>query len=219
MQAGDPHALSVDEPTLALHYAAADQGISVAGERAGKPTLRLVVSQNPNAKDTTAGDDEPVAEVRDVNVHANQKVDGRDRAHLERLCSYITRPPLAQERLTRRADGRLELELKKVWRDGTRALLLEPFDLLTRLVAAVPAPRLHLLLYFGVLSSHSALRREVVPKPPSDPSQSRPPAAPGDQLALAALGGDNATKTTPAPLRANGGPGCSLTNGAPGSSS
>ena len=26
-----------------------------------------------------------------------------------------------------------------VWRDGTRALVLEPFDLLTRLVAAVPA--------------------------------------------------------------------------------
>jgi len=72
-----------------------------------------------------------------INVHAKQKVDGRDRAQLERLCRYITpSPPLAQERLTRRADGRLELELKKVWRDGTRALVLEPFDLLTRLVAA-----------------------------------------------------------------------------------
>ena len=35
----------------------------------------------------------------------------------------------------RRADGRLELELKKVWRDGTRALVLEPFDLLNRLLA------------------------------------------------------------------------------------
>src|SRR5258705_13261371 len=88
--------------------------------------------------------------------------------------------------------GRLELELKKVWRDGTRALVLEPFDLLTRLVAAVPPPRLHLLRYFGVLSSHSALRGEVVPKPPSDPAQSRPPAAPGDQLSLASLGDDNA---------------------------
>jgi hypothetical protein len=199
MQAGDPHALSVDEPSLAAHYAAAAQGISVAGERAGKPTLRLVVSQNPSAKATTAGDDEPVAEVRGVNVHAKQKVDGRDRAQLERLCRYITRPPLAQERLTRRADGRLELELKKVWRDGTRALVLEPFDLLTRLVAAVHPPRLHLLRYFGGLSSHSALRREVVPKLPSDPSQSRPPAAPGDQLALAALGGDNADENDARP--------------------
>src|SRR5262249_55569568 len=45
-------------------------------------------------------------------------------AQIERLCRYITRPPLSQERLTRRADGRLELELKRVWRDGTRALVL-----------------------------------------------------------------------------------------------
>ncbi len=49
---------------------------SVAGERAGKPTLRLVVSQDPSAKATAAVDDEPVAEVRGVNVHAKQKVDG-----------------------------------------------------------------------------------------------------------------------------------------------
>ena len=31
MQADDPHPLSVDEPTLALHYAAAAQGISCGG--------------------------------------------------------------------------------------------------------------------------------------------------------------------------------------------
>src|SRR5437762_13487927 len=86
MQADDAHPLSVDEPTLAAYYAAAAQGISVAGERAGKPTLRLVVSQDTSAKDATAGDDEPVAEVRGINVHAKQRVDGRDRAQLERLC-------------------------------------------------------------------------------------------------------------------------------------
>jgi len=38
------------------------------------------------------------------------------------------------------------LTLKKVWKDGTRAVLLEPDDLLVRLCAAVPAPRMHLLL-------------------------------------------------------------------------
>jgi hypothetical protein len=172
-----------DEPTLAAYYAAAAQGISVAGERAGKPTLRLVVSDGPTPT-RTEDDDEPVAEVRGINVHAKQRVDGRDRAQMERLCRYITRPPLSQERLTRRADGLLELELKKVWRDGTRALVLEPFDLLTRLVASVPPPRLHLLRYFGVLSSHSAQRREVVPGHRYDPAQRRPPAASGDQLSL-----------------------------------
>ncbi len=55
---------------------------------------------------------------------------------------------------------------------------------MVRLVAAVPPPRAHLLKYFGVLSSHSSLRREVVPKPPPDPTQRRPPLAAGDQLEL-----------------------------------
>ncbi|HEX9297156.1 MAG TPA: transposase [Polyangiaceae bacterium] len=135
-------------------------------------------------------------------MHAKQRVDGRDRAQIERLCRYITRPPLSQERLTRRADGRLELELKNVWRDGTRALVLEPFDLLTRLVASVPPFRAsHLLRYFGVLSSHSALRREVVPVHPCDPAQRRPPAATGEQLSLPTLGGDDAPSDDRPPPR------------------
>ena len=53
-----------------------------------------------------------------VSVYAKQRVDGHDRAQLERLCRYIMRPPLSQERLERRTDGRLELTLKNVWKDG-----------------------------------------------------------------------------------------------------
>ena len=103
---------------------------------------------------------------------------------MERLVKYITRPPIAQDRLERRQDGRLELIFKKVWRDGTRALVLEPHDLIARLVAAVPPPRFHMLRYFGVLSSHSSRRSLVVPKPPVDAACHKPPPAQGDQLEL-----------------------------------
>jgi hypothetical protein len=185
MQDDEPHPLEVEQPGLAACYAAAARGVSVAGERTGQPPLRLIVSQDvPPGSRTAPATDEPVAEIRGVNVHAKQLVDGRDRRQLERLCRYITRPALAIERLRRRADGRIELGLKNTWKDGTRALLLEPHDLLLRLVAAVPPPRSHLLRYFGVLSSHAALRPEVVPAPPADPDQSRPPPAAGDQLLL-----------------------------------
>jgi hypothetical protein len=126
----------------------------------------------------------PVAEHRGVNVHAKQYVDGRDRRQLERLCRYITRPPIAQDRLERRADGRLELSFKRPWKDGTRAVVLEPDDLMVRLCAAVPPPRFHLVRYFGVLASHASKRREVVPEPPDDPSAHVPAPAPGDQLEL-----------------------------------
>ena len=99
---------------------------------------------------------------RGVNIHAGQPVEGDDRAGTERLCRYLLRPPLSKERISLRPDGRVELTFKRAWRDGTKALLLEPEDLLARLVAAIPPPRQHQLRYFGVLSSHSKLRPEVV---------------------------------------------------------
>jgi hypothetical protein len=180
----EPELLVLDEPGLAACYAAAAQGLGVSGERAGQPALRLVFGEPAPTPQGEPGASEPVAEHRGVNVHAKQWVDGRDRRQLERLCRYITRPPVAQDRLERRADGRLELGFKRPWKDGTRAVVLEADDLMVRLVSAVPPPRWHLLRYFGVLSSHSSLRKEVVPTPPDDPSAHAPPPAPGDQLEL-----------------------------------
>ncbi|HEX4034210.1 MAG TPA: transposase, partial [Solirubrobacteraceae bacterium] len=101
---------------------------------------------------------------------------------------HITRPPIAQDRLAERSDGTLELELKSVWKDGTRAIVFSPEDLVLRLVAAIPPPRWHMLRYFGILSSHSRLRKQVVPRSPPDPGAFRPPPAIGDQLELAGLG-------------------------------
>jgi hypothetical protein len=178
-----PTQLELDHPGLAACYTAAARGITVTGDRAGQPALRLICADVQADPDPGAAE-RPVAEVRGVNVHAVQLVDGRDRRQLERLCKYITRPPVASERLRARADGKLELVLKSVWRDGTRAILLEPHDLIARLVAAIPPPSFHMLRYFGVLSSHAKLRRELVPEPAEHTAQHHPPSAPGDQLML-----------------------------------
>jgi len=188
--------LSVDAPALGACYGAAAQGIGLSGDRAGLPPLRLITAppDRPHARDVT---DAPIAEVRGINVHAAQVVDGRDRRRVERLCRYITRPPVAQNRLERRSDGKLELTFKKPWRDGTRALVLEPEDLIARLVAAVPPPRFHTLRYFGVLSSHSSRRALVVPDAPPDPSSTKPPPAAGDQLDLLDLLGEHDDKPAP----------------------
>jgi hypothetical protein len=106
------------------------------------------------------GDQEP--EVRGVNLHARQWIHGNDRRALERLGRYVTRPPIAQHRLHERADGTLLLTLKSAWRVGTRAIVLEPDTLMARLCPAVPPPRFHVLRYYGVLSSHSKHRAEIV---------------------------------------------------------
>jgi Putative transposase len=42
---------------------------------------------------------------------------------LEQLARYVLRPPIAQDRLTRTADGRVLLTPKTEWSDGTMALL------------------------------------------------------------------------------------------------
>ena len=191
----DAPALLDDAPGLATCYDVAARGISVGGERAGQPTLRLVAAQAPPPK--LDEHDLPLAEVRGVNVHAKQVVDGRDRAQLERLCRYITRPPISLERLHLRQDGRYEVTLKAPWKDGTRAFLFEPHDLMVRLVAAIPPPRFHMFRYFGVLSSHSKLRREVVPTPPDDPTRYKAPPAPGDELDLVFHADDDASTDVP----------------------
>src|SRR5690606_18525878 len=160
-------------------------GVAVSAERAGQPVLRLLVqSRNePSGPSQEQRADQPVAEALGVNVYAKQLLDGRDRKQLERLCRYVLRPPLSQERLEWRPDGRLGLKLEDVWKDGTRTLVLEPFDLLVRLCSAIPPPWFNMIRYFGVLSSHSQHRACVVPKR-TDPSRFRPPAAAGDQLEL-----------------------------------
>jgi hypothetical protein len=104
--------------------------------------LRLVQGDGAQAISDAAVADEPVAEVRGINLYGKQWIDGRARKQLERLFRYITRPPVAQERLSLRPDGTLLLEFKKAWKDGTRALVLSPDDL--------SVPRFHMLsLPFG----------------------------------------------------------------------
>jgi len=62
---------------------------------------------------------------------------------LERLARYAGRPPLAAERLSVLDDGRLLYRLKQRWRDGTTHVIYEPLELIERLAALVPPPRLN----------------------------------------------------------------------------
>jgi hypothetical protein len=196
--ADDTDPLQADQPGLFACYQAAASGVAVSGERAGQPVLRLVAGGQTEPDDRPRDHQqgtEPVAEALGVNLYAKQQVDGRARQKLERLCRYVMRPALSQERLAWRADGRLELTLKSQWKDGTRALVLEPHDLLVRLCATVPPPWFNMIRYFGVLSSHSRHRARVVPSV-VDPSRFAPAAAPGDQLELG-FGSSTSAVTTP----------------------
>jgi serine/threonine protein kinase len=67
----------------------------------------------------------------------------------------------------RLADGRGRVGLKRVWSDGTTAIELSPLELVEKLAAIVPPPRVNQVRYHGVLAGNAAWRAEVVPKVPT----------------------------------------------------
>ena len=52
--------------------------------------------------------------------------------------------------------------LRRPWRDGTRAIRFEPAELLEKLAAMVPKPRVNLLLYHGAFAPHARSRPGAV---------------------------------------------------------
>jgi hypothetical protein len=76
---------------------------------------------------------------------------------------YLSRPPIATDRLSQLDEKRFELRLKRPWRDGTTAFIFTPHELIERLVAQVPRPRAHLTRYHGVLAPAFAARSQIVP--------------------------------------------------------
>ncbi len=97
------------------------------------------------------------------SLHAGIDIQPGQRAKLERLCRYASRPPVATERLALTASGQVRYQLKTRYRDGTTHIVMEPLDLMARLDALIPPPRMHLTRYHGVFAPHSRLRARVTP--------------------------------------------------------
>jgi hypothetical protein len=72
---------------------------------------------------------------------------------------------VALERLEEDAHGDLVYALTKPWSDGTTGIKLSPLELLEKLAAIVPLPRVHLVCYGGSLAPHSKLRDAIIPTP------------------------------------------------------
>jgi len=143
------------EPVLASIAAASVQGRRALGERAGARPGRCGVGDEYPA---SSGLGPCHARWRGYDLHANVSVPPRDRSQLERLCRYALRPPVAQDRLRLTPEGRVVLELRRPWADGTTHLAFDPLELLERLAAVTPRPRINLVLYYGVLGARSAWR-------------------------------------------------------------
>jgi hypothetical protein len=97
------------------------------------------------------------------SLHAEVCCAADQRKKLEHLCRYITRPAIANERLTLNRAGDVVLQLKSPYHDGTTHVVMSPLEFMQRLAALVPRPRLHLIRFHGVLAPNAKLRPEIIP--------------------------------------------------------
>lgn len=104
-----------------------------------------------------------VGQVAGFNLHAGVAAERHERTKLERLCRYIARPAVSEQRLSLTSNGYVRYRLKTPYRDGTTHVIFEPLDFLAKLAALVPRPRVNLTRFHGVFAPHSKQRALVTP--------------------------------------------------------
>jgi hypothetical protein len=98
------------------------------------------------------------------SLHAASCCEANQRNKLEKLCRYITRPAIANERLSINEHGQVTYKFKQPLRNGSTHVVLDPLDFIARLAALVPRPRLNLTRFHEVFAPNCKYRPHVVPK-------------------------------------------------------
>jgi hypothetical protein len=141
--------LMIDEPALAGTLAASVTQRIACGERAGQQVRRIGSGFGYEGERPTLTGPR-CASVHGFSLHANTQVPAHRRDQLECLIRYTVRGAVALERLEEDAQGDLVYTFTKPWSDGTTGIKLSPLELLEKLAALVPLPRLHLVRYGAV---------------------------------------------------------------------
>ena len=153
-----------DAPALARTMAASVQQRLAFGERTGQQVRRIGAGfgsegERPLLRGARC------ASVHGFSLHANTQVPAHRRDQLERLIRSTARGAVSLERLEQDANGDLVSTLTHPWSDGTTGMRRSPVELVEKLAALVPLPRVHLVRYSGCLASHRHLRGAIIPTP------------------------------------------------------
>lgn len=127
------------------------------GPQQGRKVFTLQTLPNLESDNPFSGS---VGEVAGFSLHAGVAAKANERAKLERLCRYITRPAVSTKRLSLTHNGQVRFELKTPWRNGTTHVIFEPLDFISRLVALVPRPRVNLTRFHSAGESRRDARPE-----------------------------------------------------------
>ena len=143
----------IEDETLDDIQSASVQSLIAIGERRGKKVRRIGVAETGNFEGAIL-EGERCATHRGFSLHGNVSCEAHEREKLEHMVRYIARPPVAMDRLAQRADGLISYRMKKKYRDGTEMLLFSPLELIEKLTAIVPRPRVHSTRYHEIGRAH-----------------------------------------------------------------
>ena len=151
-----------DNEAMTEAMAASVQSRIAFGPRAGQ-YVRKIGKSFGFEEETPVIKGRQCASINGFNLHAATYIAASERDRLENLVSYVARPPVATERLKLRTGGELEYKMKRIFADGTSAIVLSAHELIEKLCALVPPARSHQTLYTGIFSSHSKWRNLITP--------------------------------------------------------
>jgi hypothetical protein len=101
---------------LAALATASIAGVLALGPKAGQRPMRLF---GQRARDADERHQKAPKNAYGFDLHAGSRASAHDKQARERLCRYLLRPPLSNDRLTRSDDGKYRIALKRVWDDGS----------------------------------------------------------------------------------------------------
>jgi len=158
-----------DESVFLSDSAAGDDGMDAL--RMSSITYRIATGRDAGRKvvtlKTLPGDagslDGDAGKVGGFSLHAGVAAEAHESHKLEKLCRYITRPAISEQRLSISPQGRVRYQLKTPWRNGTTHVEWDAVDFIAKLAALVPPSRAHLTRFHGVFAPNANLRAQVTP--------------------------------------------------------
>jgi len=137
------------------------QGASVSYRIAMGPQQGQKVFTLQTLPASADGEYGQLANTSGFSVHAGVFASADEPEKLERLCRYISRPAISEQRLSVSKQGQVRYELKTPYRDGTTHVFFNPIDFIGKLAALIPPPRINLTRFYGVFAPNSKLRAQV----------------------------------------------------------
>ena len=89
------------------------------------------------------------------SVYGRHLILNEEPTRLAHMARYAVRAPAALDRVTANDDGRVLLEIPPDPRSGATTLVLDPLEWVRRITNQVPAPRAHMVRYYGAYANRA----------------------------------------------------------------